>query len=107
MKRVNHPFEIQPPETDPLEVVDFAEDSVPQNLCIQAILDGETPWMMEWIMFFATRAEYMPPSVIRRDVKIPKLEPFVMQETDLLMREWLLNTAGTFDGPQVKRYLLF
>lgn len=96
MKRVNYPFDIQPPETDPLEVMDFAEHIVPPNLCLQAFMDGEISLSETWIIYFPTRAEYVAPSIIRRDLQRPTLEPFTMREEDLPMREWLLNTAGTF-----------
>lgn len=96
MKRQNHDFEIQPPKTDPLEVVDFAEEVVPPGLCVQVLLDGGSDEFLNipWVIYFATRGEYVAPSVIRRDVIRPTLEQFTTRDEDLPMRDWLLNTAG-------------
>lgn len=96
MQCVDHPFDIRLSYPDPLEVVCFAEEMVPRDLCPQVLMDVDSPLRTDWIIYLPTRSEYMGPSVIRRDIQRPTLEPFIMREEDLPMGDWLLNTAGTF-----------
>lgn len=101
MERVNYPFWTgPPPKTDPLEVVSFAEHNVPPDLCLQTLMDGELSLRETWLIYYPTRAEYVAPSVIRRDLERPMPAPFVMREEDLPMRDWLINIVDEFGSPE-------